>query len=97
MARAPLNPPGPVKEKAWKVRHQGMICMLAKEVGPSGRLGHELIQRVKFKNQLNQSLFSYGQHFLFFATNSKFLYKNKINFLTIFSNLNLRIKKTVVI
>lgn len=49
MARAPLNPPGPDKEKAWKVRHQGVICMLAKEVGPSGRLSHELIQRVKFK------------------------------------------------
>jgi hypothetical protein len=49
MARAPLNPPGPDKEKAWKVRHQGVICMLAKEVGPSGRLSHELIQRVKVK------------------------------------------------
>lgn len=52
------------------------------------------IQRVQFKNQLNQSFFSYGQNFLFFATNSNFLYKNTINFLTIFSNLNLRIKKT---
>jgi hypothetical protein len=49
MARAPLNPLGPVKEKAWKVRHQGVICMLAKEVGPIGRLSHELIQRVKVK------------------------------------------------
>ncbi len=52
------------------------------------------IQRVQLANQLNQSFFSYGQNFLFFATNSNFLEKNKTNFFKILNNSNLNIKKT---
>jgi hypothetical protein len=48
MTRAPIHPPGPTKEKAWKLWHS-VLTMLTAGATASGRLSHELIANVKAK------------------------------------------------
>ena len=55
MARAYNIPNGYGKERAWKVRHSGVLAMLTKGCKANGTLSHELIEAVKVKHNYRSS------------------------------------------